>query len=155
MGIPYSREINAAFEQVTPLVAAAYELLSTIKNIAVLLAFIQVLTVVLLTLILVSLLGLLYTMNPDLATERQQLVTPAMRWLADWIYEFGETGKWFLRALVVLILAGSGISLWHGSLAGSRAPGANREIEDDRKSEEREDQLDQSNQDLVEKSAKK
>ena len=148
MGIPYSREINSAFEQVTPLIAAAYELLSTIKNIAILLSVIQILTVILLTLIFVSLLGFLYTMNPDLATERQQLVTPVMRWLAGWIHEFGETGKWFLRALVVLVLAASGISLWYGSLAGSRAPRANREGEEDGKSDEKEDQKpDQPNQD--------
>ncbi|KAI9692835.1 MAG: hypothetical protein M1822_004829 [Bathelium mastoideum] len=145
MGIPYSREINSAFEQVTPLVAAAYELLSTIKNIAILLAFIQILTVILLTFILVSLLGLLYTLNPDLAAERQQLVTPVMRWLAGWIHEFGETAKWFLRALLVLVLLGSGISLWQGSLAGSRAPGPNRDGEEDRKSDENEDK--KTNQD--------
>ncbi|KAL9069020.1 MAG: hypothetical protein Q9157_006310, partial [Trypethelium eluteriae] len=136
--------INAAFEQVTPLVAAAYEVLSTIKNIAILLAAIQILTVVLLTLILVSLLGLLYTLNPDLETERKQLVTPVMRWLAGWIYEFGETGKWFLRGLLGLVLAGSGIFLWQGSLAGSRAPGAIREGEEDERSDEKRDKPEQS-----------
>ena len=66
MGIPYSREINAAFSQVTPLVAAGYKVLRTTKNISILLAAIQVLTVVLLGAILVVLVGILYAVNPDL-----------------------------------------------------------------------------------------
>lgn len=66
MGIPYSREINAAFEQVTPLVAAGFKVLRTTKNISIVLAIIQVLTVVFLGLILLALIALLYTVNPDL-----------------------------------------------------------------------------------------
>ena len=66
MGIPYSREINAAFEQVTPLVAAGYKVLRTTKNISIILAIIQVLTVLFLGLILLALIALLYTVNPDL-----------------------------------------------------------------------------------------
>ena len=66
MGIPYSREINAAFEQVTPLVAAGFKVLRTTKNISIILAIIQVLTVVFLGLILLALIALLYTVNPDL-----------------------------------------------------------------------------------------
>lgn len=66
MGIPYSREINAAFEQVTPLVAAGFKVLRTTKNISIILAIIQVLTVLLLGLILFALIVLIYTVNPDL-----------------------------------------------------------------------------------------
>lgn len=66
MGIPYSREINAAFEQVTPLVAAGYQVLRTTKNISILLAVIQVLTVVLLFLVWIALIALMYCVNPDL-----------------------------------------------------------------------------------------
>jgi hypothetical protein len=66
MGIPYSRQINAAFEQVTPLVAAGFKVLRTTRDISILLAVIQVLTVVLLGLILVGLVALLYCVNPDL-----------------------------------------------------------------------------------------
>jgi hypothetical protein len=66
MGIPYSRQINAAFEQVTPLVAAGFKVLRTTRDISILLAIIQVLTVVLLGLILVGLVALLYCVNPDL-----------------------------------------------------------------------------------------
>jgi hypothetical protein len=73
MGIPYSREINAAFEQVTPLVAAGFKVLKTTKNISILLAVIQVLTVLFLALILVVLLGILYSVNPDLEVRNEAL----------------------------------------------------------------------------------
>lgn len=66
MGIPYSREINAAFEQVTPLVAAGFKVLRTMKDISILLAVIQVLTVLFLAMILFVLVLLLYSVNPDL-----------------------------------------------------------------------------------------
>jgi len=66
MGIPYSRQINAAFEQVTPLVAAGFKVLRTTRDISILLAVIQVLTVILLGFILVALVLLLYCVNPDL-----------------------------------------------------------------------------------------
>jgi hypothetical protein len=66
MGIPYSRQINAAFEQVTPLVAAGFKVLRTTRDISILLAIIQVLTVLLLGLILCGLVALLYCVNPDL-----------------------------------------------------------------------------------------
>jgi uncharacterized BrkB/YihY/UPF0761 family membrane protein len=66
MGIPYSRQINAAFEQVTPLVAAGFKVLRTTRDISILLAVIQVLTVLLLGLILLGLVALLYCVNPDL-----------------------------------------------------------------------------------------
>ncbi|PVI02957.1 hypothetical protein DM02DRAFT_505021, partial [Periconia macrospinosa] len=82
MGIPYSREINAAFEQVTPLVAAGYQVLRTTKNISILLAIIQVLTVLLLFLVFIALIALMYCVNPDLEVQRQQLITPLLRSLA-------------------------------------------------------------------------
>lgn len=66
MGIPYSREINAAFEQVTPLVAAGFQVLKTTRNISILLAIIQVLTVLLLGLILGVLVALVYVLDPGL-----------------------------------------------------------------------------------------
>jgi hypothetical protein len=66
MGIPYSRQINAAFEQVTPLVAAGFKVLRTTRDISILLAIIQVLTVILLFFILLALIAVLYCVNPDL-----------------------------------------------------------------------------------------
>ena len=107
MGIPYSREINSAFEQVTPLVASAYEVLQTTKNIAILLAWIQITTVVLLTLILLALVGLLFTMNPDLDKERKAIVTPVMKWVASWVLKSSGTRK-SIAGLLIILFALSG-----------------------------------------------
>jgi hypothetical protein len=126
MGMPYSKEINSAFNQVTPLVAAGFEVLQTTKNIAILLAYIQVLTVVLLALILFALLGLLVTMNPDLEMERQMVVTPVVHWLAGWVVDgntFGQAvAKWLFRFLVVVSIVGLGLFLGRSSAAGARVP---------------------------------
>lgn len=138
MGIPYSREINSAFEQVTPLVAAGFEVLETTKNIALLLACIQVLTAVLLFLILFALLGLLFTVNPDLEKERQQLVTPAMVWLAGWVYKYGTAAKWLLRVLLVVLGIGLALFLWRGTLAGIDVPKSDDELSDGVPEEEEE-----------------
>ncbi|KAJ6278951.1 hypothetical protein J3E71DRAFT_370149 [Bipolaris maydis] len=82
MGIPYSRQINAAFEQVTPLVAAGFTVLRTTRDISILLAIIQVLTVLLLALILGVLVLIVYCVNPDLEEERQRIITPWLRYVA-------------------------------------------------------------------------
>jgi hypothetical protein len=96
MGIPYSRQINTAFDQVTPLVAQGFQVLETTKNIAILLAWIQVLTVVLLALILIALAALLVTMNPDLAREREAYVTPVMKTLMHQVAVFVWASGGFL-----------------------------------------------------------
>jgi hypothetical protein len=70
MGLPYSRQINAAFEEVTPLVAAGFKVLRTTRNISILLAVIQVLTVWFLFLILIGIVALLYCVNPDLEVSK-------------------------------------------------------------------------------------
>ncbi|KAJ9646856.1 hypothetical protein H2204_000548 [Knufia peltigerae] len=134
MGIPYSREINAAFEQVTPLVAAGFEVLETTKDIAILLACIQVLTVTILAFILVALLALIITVNPDLEKERRELVTPSVVWLASWAYTYGRTAKWLLRIVLLTSFVGLCLFLWQGSLAGVKAPkadGTSEETPDD------------------------
>ncbi|KAF2225601.1 hypothetical protein BDZ85DRAFT_68695 [Elsinoe ampelina] len=95
MGIPYSKQINAAFDQVTPLVAAGFQVLQTTKNISILLAAIQVLTVVLLALIQATLLILLITVNPDLENERTKIVTPVMKWVAGVMIRIGNQQKTF------------------------------------------------------------
>jgi hypothetical protein len=77
MGIPYSREINAAFEQVTPLVAAGFKVLKTTRNISILLAIIQVLTVALLAMILLVGMAVLYCVNPDLEVPSPLLLSLA------------------------------------------------------------------------------
>jgi hypothetical protein len=81
MGIPYSHQINSAFEQVTPLVAQGFQVLETTKNIAVLIAWIAVFSFVLLSFIFSALIALLVTVNPDLTYERQKYVTPALKTL--------------------------------------------------------------------------
>jgi hypothetical protein len=115
MGIPYSKEINKAFQelnqaygQVTPLVASAYDVLETTKNISLLLLAIEVLTVVLLGLMLLALIGLLITMNPDLDEEKRELVTPVLRWIAGWVrigkIAIGWTGT--ICTLMVIVILG-------------------------------------------------
>ena len=90
MGIPYSKQINIAFDQVAPLVAAGFVVLQTTRNITYLLAAIQVLTALFLFLILVTLLALIITVNPELEYEREVLVTPVVR-------EIVEYGRWYAR----------------------------------------------------------
>lgn len=123
MGIPYSREINSAFAQVTPLVAAGFQVLQTTKNISILLAAIQVLTALLLFLILLALLGVICTTNPDLQRETDELVTPVVRWLASWVFAYGKVVGWLLRVGIVGTMAGLGAFLWQGSLVGKSLPG--------------------------------
>jgi hypothetical protein len=112
MGIPYSRQINAAFDQVTPLVAAGFRVLQTTKNISILLAAIQVLTVLLLFLILLALLALLISINPHLEGERDSLVTPALEWGCANIRAAGR-GVIALGWLVLVGgMAGGGLGIW-------------------------------------------
>ena len=79
MGLPYSKQINAAFEQVTPLVAAGFKVLRTTRDISILLAVIQVLTVLLLFFILLGIIALLYCVNPDLEVRLSSKVTTYAR----------------------------------------------------------------------------
>lgn len=101
MGIPYSTQIKDAFTQVTPLVAAGFQVLQTTKNISILLAAIQVLTALFLLFILVALLGIICVVNPDLETEKNELVTPVVRWLAGWILTYGTAVAWVFRVGIV------------------------------------------------------
>ncbi|KAF2633089.1 hypothetical protein BU25DRAFT_406345 [Macroventuria anomochaeta] len=112
MGIPYSREINAAFEQVTPLVAAGFKVLRTTKNISIVLAIIQVLTVLFLGLILLALITLIYTVNPDLEEERQQLITPWLKYYAH-ITLFG-----IIKTIITssLVIGAVGFAAWRAFL---------------------------------------
>ncbi|PNS13795.1 hypothetical protein CAC42_3288 [Sphaceloma murrayae] len=106
MGIPYSRQINAAFDQVTPLVAAGFQVLQTTKNISILLAAIQVLTVLLLALIQATLLMLLITVNPDLEQERTRMVTPVMKWVAGLFIRLSNQKK-TLGTVFWILMAGA------------------------------------------------
>lgn len=106
MGIPYSKQINAAFDEVTPLVAAGFSVLQTSKNISILLAAIQAVTLLLLSLILAALLALIATINPDLEPERKAIVTPVMRWIFGWLMS-----RLWLRIGVATVLLGSAIGV--------------------------------------------
>lgn len=114
MGLPYSKQINAAFDQVTPLVAAGFQVLQTTKNISILLAWIQVFTVVLLALIFLELFALLITINPDLEKERQAVITPAVQWFADILMRAAEHRRSAFTVFWVIVI---GIAI--GSTAGS------------------------------------
>lgn len=133
MGIPYSREISQAFEQVTPLVAAGFQVLQTTKDISILLACIEVMTCVFLGLVLLTLIGLICTINPELERERDELVTPVVKWLASWIFSYGKIVGWLLRLTIVATTAGLGLFFWQGSLAGSSVPGTPAEGDGDGK----------------------
>ncbi|PSK58734.1 hypothetical protein C1H76_8690 [Elsinoe australis] len=103
MGIPYSKQINAAFDQVTPLVAAGFQVLETTKNISLLLLAIQILTVLLLALIQTTLLVVLITVNPDLESERAQIVTPVMKWVAGIMIRLANQKKTFATVFWILV----------------------------------------------------
>jgi len=119
MGIPYSKQINAAFDEVTPLVAAGFDVLRTSRNISILLAVVQVVTALTLALILLALLALLVSVNPDLEAERRAVVTPAVQWLAAWVIE-----RTWLRIVVGTVplglVAGGLAGWWITSEAGPR-----------------------------------
>ncbi|KAL4728236.1 hypothetical protein ACLX1H_004978 [Fusarium chlamydosporum] len=140
MGMPYSKQVHAAFDQVTPLVAAGFEVLKTTKNIAILLAVIQVLVAIVLTLTLLAILALIYSVNPDLEAERQALVTPCMQWIASWLIEYGNAVGWFLKVLVVLCTGGLGVFIWYNSTptfpVAEEPIGENGEDDDEKKLEE-------------------
>ncbi|KAI7344386.1 hypothetical protein D0862_12842 [Hortaea werneckii] len=124
MGIPYSKEINQAFDQVAPLVAATLDVLQTSKNISYLLAAVQVFNALLLLTAVFALLGLLITVNPDLAEERKALVTPVVKHLASWAMP-GSEGRWYLR-----VVAWSIATVW---LVGCAATAYYAMRENDRK----------------------
>lgn len=124
MGIPYSKEINIAFAQVTPLVAAGFEVLQTTKNISILLAAVQILTAVLLALILLALVALICAVDPGLARERDALVTPVVRWLAGWVLAYGGAVAWALRVGVVATVSAFSLVSSSGGVADAAAAAA-------------------------------
>lgn len=79
--LPYSKEIDTFFDLVKPLVARGTEVLQTIKYISIFLVVYQIIQILFFALILAAMLGLLISVNPDLEYERQQLVTPTMKWI--------------------------------------------------------------------------
>lgn len=78
MGVPYSKQIDLAFDQVGPF-------LQTAKFIILALGTFQILATLalgfVLGLIFLALIALLITVNPDLEAERRAIVTPVLRML--------------------------------------------------------------------------
>ena len=155
MGIPYSREINKAFDelnvaygQVTPLIEAAYEVLETTKNISLLLLGIQVLTVILLAFILLALVGLMIVMNPEMDKERRELVTPTLRWVTGWMTMSHIGFGWFSAILVLFILIVLGITVmttsygtWVKAKVKEKMGGQSQVVGEDRESEAKDDRV--------------
>lgn len=124
MGIPYSRQINAAFEEVTPLVAAGFQVLRTSRNISFLLAIIQVINLLLLTTSVVLLIGLIISVNPDLEEERRNIVTPFVKWLVDWLID-----RAWLKVTVWTVLTGSACGGYAGWYYMKDTPEIDDELE--------------------------
>ena len=104
MGLPYSKQINEAFDQVTPLVAEGFKVLETTKNISILLATIQVLNTIFLLLILAALVALLIIANPDLENERRLLITPTLQWFTAWVTD--RSSRRYLALVISVVVGG-------------------------------------------------
>lgn len=126
MGIPYSRQINAAFEEVTPLVAAGFQVLRTSRNISFLLAIIQVCNLLLLTTSVVLLTALIISVNPDLEEERRNIVTPFVKWLVDWLID-----RAWLRVTIWSVLTGAACGGYAGWYYMKDTPEIDEELEFD------------------------
>jgi hypothetical protein len=112
MGIPYSKQINSAFHQVTPLVSEGFRVLQTIRDIAVLVAVIQLFAFFFLGWISLAALGLLVTLNPDLEAERQAFVTPAVKWFSSWLLD--PEYRVVLGMGVLAVVGGTVAGTWAG-----------------------------------------
>jgi len=102
MGVPYSKEITLALNQVDPLVKQGIKVLDTTVKIAIVLGICQLLVIVLLGLVLVALLAILVTMNPDLAKERQAFVTPVIKLII-------ETGGSIMEVMNAVMFQGNAL----------------------------------------------
>lgn len=118
MGIPYSKEIHSAFDEVTPLVAAGFKVLRTSRNITILLAVIQLFNFFLLALSVVILGGILISVSPGLEEERRTLVTPAVRWVLNWLIDL----TWLRLALGAIVI-GTVVGVWAGWYVTQDMPG--------------------------------
>lgn len=75
MNVPFYHEIRSASQHIDAIAPLIKTALLTITFVAILLA-------VLISALLIAVIALLITVNPDLAEERQKIVTPLLRgWL--------------------------------------------------------------------------
>lgn len=113
MGLPYSKQINTALDTVTPLVTASLQTLRTTKTISLLLAVIQVLTVIFLGLIILILFGILISVNPELVAERDRIVTPVVRAVLEGCRWVGWAGMWGGAVVGVGMGIGAALGGWY------------------------------------------
>lgn len=97
-------------KELRPLANATFEASQSINRTAPILAWTQVLMIVLLTAIFFALFGLLVTLNPDLSSERQQFVTPAVRSILSHLVTYsGALSKlltslrWLTNSIIALL----------------------------------------------------
>lgn len=89
-----------------------------------------------LILILLSLIGLLFTLNPDLETERRQLVTPVMKWIAGFSMTASGHRKSIASALVsFFLLVGAGFWIYVYYMRTVEDPSIDNEKTDDPENE--------------------
>lgn len=130
MGVPYSKEIDYAFEhlgplvakghqvldsasvQITPLAATGIQVLDTTRSIAIVLFWLQLLSTLAVVLNLVCLVGILITLNPDLEEERRTLVTPVVRWVLRVMWWVVKVPMW-VAVLLVHLLRVLGAVAWN------------------------------------------
>lgn len=97
----------ALFKDWTPLLNSTLEASQSINRTAPILACTQVLMILILAAIFTALFGLLITLNPDLDAERQQFVTPAVRFLLNQTVNCGciaaKISAWPLTAAWALL----------------------------------------------------
>jgi len=130
MGGVFLFSLIAAFDQVAPLVAQGFTVLETTKNIAILLAFVQVLTLLMLGCILVALLALVVTVHPGLVRERDRYVTPTMRTLLHQ----GVFFVWATGGVVLFSLIAGGLYIAiYGGTKMEEVDGENAADKDDEK----------------------
>jgi hypothetical protein len=96
------------FKELKPLMNATFEASQSINRTAPILACTQVLMIVLLTAIFCALFGLLITLNPDLEAERQQVVTPAVRFLVRQAVTLGSSAWKIVGIPAGIVLTGFG-----------------------------------------------
>jgi hypothetical protein len=88
MGVPYSQEVKTAVDLASDLKSHA-----TIAIYAI--VVVSVIHTILLSIFLIAVLGLLITVNPDLAEERKAFVTPVLKWILlpirGWQAVFGRS----------------------------------------------------------------
>ncbi|KAK6062500.1 hypothetical protein SCUP515_13309 [Seiridium cupressi] len=118
------------FKELKPLMNATFEASESINRTAPILACTQILMIILLAAIFFALFGLLVTINPDLDDERQQYITPAVRFLLSHSALYGRiAGKvarqpaWIAQTIWALLSGTYHAAESHTATAGKESSG--------------------------------